>query len=92
VYVKDIWRNIGPSMRLLADDGIIYRKIANINNIGTIQNYLKYLGEWAVENGMKIKTGKVRQYYLRTLELKIQWVTRLVVTKFRKRAVVNTRA
>jgi len=29
VYVNDIWRNIDSSIRLFADDCIIYRKITN---------------------------------------------------------------
>ena len=33
VYVNDIWRNIDWSIRLFADDGIIYREIANKNDI-----------------------------------------------------------
>jgi len=47
------------------------------------------VGGWAVENGMKIKPSK-RQYDLRELELKIQWVTPLVTKRFQKRATVNT--
>jgi hypothetical protein len=31
VYVNDIWRNIDSSIRLFADDCIIYRKITNRN-------------------------------------------------------------
>jgi hypothetical protein len=32
VYLNDIWRNIDSSIRLFADDCIIYRKITNKNN------------------------------------------------------------
>jgi hypothetical protein len=32
VYVDDIWRNIDSSIRLFADDCIIYRKITNKND------------------------------------------------------------
>ena len=53
VYVNDIWRNIDPSIRVLADDCIIYKKVTNKNDIDT-------LGEWAVENGMKINPGIIK--------------------------------
>jgi len=33
VCVNDIWRNTDSSVRLFADDCIIYRKITNKNNI-----------------------------------------------------------
>jgi hypothetical protein len=33
VYVNDIWRNADSSIRLFADDCIIYGKITNKNNI-----------------------------------------------------------
>jgi len=60
VYVNDIWRSIDQSMRLLADDWIIYRKITNKNYIGKLQKDLNILGEWAVENGMKLNSGKCK--------------------------------
>jgi hypothetical protein len=58
VYVNDIWRNIDSSIRLFADDCIIYRKIINKNDIEKLQKDLDTLGEWAVEKGMKINPGK----------------------------------
>ena len=57
VYVNDIWRNIDSSIRLFADDCIIYRKITNKNDIEKWQKDLDTLGEW-VENGMKKNPGK----------------------------------
>ena len=40
VYVNDIWRNIDSSIRLFADDCIIYRKITNKNDIEKLQKNL----------------------------------------------------
>jgi hypothetical protein len=57
-YVNDIWKNINASIRLFADDCIIYRKITSKNDIYMLQKDLDTLGEWAVENGIKINTGK----------------------------------
>ena len=59
-YVNDIWRNIDSSIRLFADDCIIYRKITNKNDIEKLQKDLDTLGECAVENTsrMKINPGK----------------------------------
>jgi hypothetical protein len=45
VSVNDIWRNIDWSIRLLADDCKIYRKITNKNNIEKFQKDLDTLGE-----------------------------------------------
>jgi len=58
VYVNDIWRNIDSSIKLLDGDCIIYRKITNKNDIEKLQKDLDTLGEWAVENWMKINPGK----------------------------------
>ena len=57
-YVNDIWRNIELSIRLFADDYVIYRKIINKEDIEKLQKDLDRLGEWAVENAMKINSSK----------------------------------
>jgi len=41
-----------------AGDCVIYRKITNKNDTEKLQKDLNTLGEWAVENGMKINPGK----------------------------------
>jgi hypothetical protein len=46
------------SIRLFADDCIIYRKTTNKNDIEKLQKDIDALTEWAVENGMKINPGK----------------------------------
>ena len=58
VYVNDIWRNINSCIRLFTDDCIIYRKIINKNNLEKLQKDLDNVGEWAVENVMKINPSK----------------------------------
>jgi len=58
VYVNDIWRNIDSNIRLFTDDCILYREIANKNDIEKFQKDLDTLGEWAVENWVKINPGK----------------------------------
>ena len=47
------------NIRLLADDCIIYRKIADSSDIDSLQTDLNRLGEWAVEYEMKINPGKI---------------------------------
>jgi hypothetical protein len=47
-----------PAIKLFADDCVIYRKIMNDNDIDTLQRDLDRLGEWAVENAMKINPGE----------------------------------
>ena len=53
MYVNNTWRNTDPSIRLFADDCMIYRKITNINNIKKLKMDLDTLLEWAVDNGRK---------------------------------------
>ena len=69
----------------------IYISFTNTNKNKTekLQKDLDTLGEWAVENGMKINPGKSKAINLRELGLKIHWFTPLVTKKFRKRAVIN---
>ena len=57
-YVNDIWRNIESNIQLFADDCIIDRKIMDSSYIDRLQMDQKRLGEWAVENEMKINPGK----------------------------------
>jgi hypothetical protein len=60
-YVNNIWRNIKSTIRLFADNCIIYRKIINNKNMGNLQIDLNRLGEWAVENAMAINPAKRKQ-------------------------------
>ena len=59
-HVNDIWRNIVSSIRLFADDCVIYRKIINNEDIGKLQKGLYRLEEWAAENAMKIYPSKCK--------------------------------
>jgi len=71
----------------------IYISFTNTNKNKTekLQKDLDTLGEWAVENGMKINPGNCKVIsFIRKLGLKIHWVTPFVTKKFWKRAVVNT--
>ena len=56
-YLNNIWRNIESTVRLIADDFIVYRKIMNESDIEILRVDLDRLGEWAVENAMKINPG-----------------------------------
>ena len=60
VYVNDIWRNIESTIRLFADDCVIYKKIINNGDIDRLQEDLDRLGEWAAENAMKINPSKCK--------------------------------
>jgi hypothetical protein len=46
------------TIRLFADDCVIYRKIINNTDMEKLQKELDRLGEWAVENAMKIYPSK----------------------------------
>jgi hypothetical protein len=56
-YENDISRNNESTTRLFADDCIIYRKL-QIRETEMLQKDLDMLGEWAVENAMKINPSK----------------------------------
>ena len=57
-YVNDILGNTVSNVRLFANDCIIYRKIKDSSDTAKLQTDLNRLGEWAVENEMKINPGK----------------------------------
>ena len=57
-YVNDIWRNMESTVRLFADDCAIYRKIINNADMEKLQKGLDRLGDWVVENAMKINRSK----------------------------------
>ena len=59
-YINDIWKNIGSTIRLFADDCILYRKITNNLDVEILQADLDRLGGWAIENEMKINPSKSR--------------------------------
>jgi hypothetical protein len=57
-YVIDIWINIYSTIRLFADDCIIYREVKNNDDMENLQTDFNRLGKWAVENAMKINPTK----------------------------------
>ena len=57
-YVNDIWRNMKLTIRLFADDCVIYRKIIKKEDMDKLQKDLDRLGEWTTENVMKINPSK----------------------------------
>jgi hypothetical protein len=57
-YVNDIGKNIESNIRLFADDCVIYRKISTNEDIMTLQRDVDRLGEWAIDNAMKINPSK----------------------------------
>jgi hypothetical protein len=57
-YIIDTWKNTESTIRLLADECIMYRKIMGINDVENLQIDLNRLGEWALENEMIINPAK----------------------------------
>ena len=53
------------TIRLFADNCVIYRKIINNADMEKLQK--DRLGEWAVENAMKINPSKLMQFTSREL-------------------------
>jgi hypothetical protein len=56
-YVNDIWRNIDSTIRLFADDCILYMEIKN-NDMENLQTDRNRLGKLVVEKAMKINLTK----------------------------------
>ena len=63
-YVNDIWRNTGLTIRLFADDCLIYKKNIKNEDIEKMQKDLDRLGKWAAENAIKMHVN-VRQFVSR---------------------------
>jgi hypothetical protein len=59
-YVNDTWRNIVSTVRLFANDCVIYIKMINNEYIDSLQKYLDRLGERAAENAMKTNPSKCK--------------------------------
>jgi hypothetical protein len=58
--VNDIWRNTETNIRLLSYDCTICRKIMESSDTDKLQTDLNRLGEWVIENELKINPGKSR--------------------------------
>jgi len=59
------------TIRLFADDCVIYRKIINNADMGKLQKDLDRLGEWAVENAMKINPSKSKVIHFTRAKVKV---------------------
>jgi hypothetical protein len=57
-YVNDIWENTEPTIRLFANDCVIYIKITNEEDMDMLRKDVYMLGAWAVENKTKINPSK----------------------------------
>ena len=60
-YVNDIGRNIESTIKLFADDCVIYRKILNNEDMEELQKDVDRLREWVGKNVMKINPSNSRQ-------------------------------
>ena len=77
-YVNDIWRNMESTIRLFADDCVICRKTINNADMEKLQKTLDRLGDWVVENAIKINPSKsksVRFTRARVKETLNYWLT-----------------
>ena len=61
---------LDSSIRLFPEDCMIYRKIPNKNDIEKLQKDLDNLDEWAVENVMKINSGKCKAIRFTRVQVK----------------------
>jgi len=59
------------NIRIFADDCVIYRKIIINADIEKMQKFLDRLGEWTVENAMKMNPSKCKAIFLTRARVKI---------------------
>jgi len=78
------------TIRLLADDCVIYKIIVSNEDIEKLQKDLDRLGEWAVENEMIINPSKYKAVLFTRARVKDPLNYTLGDHQFRKRAVANT--
>lgn len=60
VYINDIGSNINSSLRLFADDVVIYKPISKPNDITVLQSDLTKLSEWCRIWQMEINVNKTK--------------------------------
>lgn len=60
VYINDIGSNIASSIRLFADDCVVYREITKPSDVATLQADLIKLAEWCGLWQMEINIGKTK--------------------------------
>jgi hypothetical protein len=69
-YVKFFALTMWSNIRLFADNCIIYREIPDSSDIDNLQTDLNRLGDWAVENEMKVKPSKSKAVSLTKIKLR----------------------
>jgi hypothetical protein len=57
-HINDLPNSVKSSVRLFADDCLLYREINNENDHTTLQNDLKNLEKWASDWGMRFNAKK----------------------------------
>ena len=58
IFINDLPDNIRPSVRLFADDCVLYRNIYSIQDCLTLQEDLTSLGQWEADWQMKFSVAK----------------------------------
>jgi hypothetical protein len=58
IFINDIAQGICSSIRLFADDCILYRPIASINDVALLQHDLLLIYKWCSSNGMPLNIKK----------------------------------
>jgi hypothetical protein len=64
IYINDIGRDIGSTIRLFADDCIVYRVVNNILDVSSLQNDLDKLVKWGNEWQMEFNVKKCSVMHL----------------------------
>ena len=57
-FINDLPENIRSSVRLLADDGVLYRNIHSLQDCLILQEDLTSLGQWEADLQMKFNVAK----------------------------------
>jgi ribonucleases P/MRP protein subunit RPP40 len=58
IFINDLPEGVSSSLRLFADDCIIYQEIHSINDVAILQQSLGLLSQWCIDNGMAFNVKK----------------------------------
>lgn len=72
IYINDISLGISSSIRLFADDCVLYRKINNANDVVQLQTDLTLIHDWCLKWKMSLNTEKYAHLCFSRKKIKVQ--------------------
>src|SRR6266478_9149629 len=60
IYINDLPAKVNSSIKLFADDTVIFRKIDSLHDCSILQDDLNEIAKWCKQNGMRLNTEKCK--------------------------------